>query len=340
MNRRVAGCFAIVLCVAALVVVSDSCGAEERPTERVSPAPEVNSSAVVWRTPAPPVSPQAGDVWVDPRNGMEMVYIAPGDFTLGTSDAQIDAWLKEHPNGGRKDFKDEQPQCRVNLPGYWIGRTEVTNAQYVRFVAATGHPAPDHWTGGRIPSGLENFPVVCVEWEDARAYCEWAARHLPTELEWEKAARGTDGRIFPWGNQWESKRCRNFELISGKKYATLYDEVLQWMKSHDFRREGAATVGSYGIGASPYGCLDMAGNAWEWCGDWYNDKAYERYAKGDLTAPTSGQYRVLRGGSWLLVHPGYFRCSGRYGTIPGGRSNYFDLFFYGGVGFRCARLPT
>jgi len=321
MNQRLAVCFAVVLCLAALIAAIPVAAAEDRPTERVSPAPQVNPNAVLWRTPQPPAKPQAGDVWVNPKDGMEMVYIAPGEFTLGTSDAQIDAWLKEHPADTRKMFRDEHPQCRVNLPGYWIGRTEVTNAQYLRFVEATGHRTPNHWEGGQVPSGLKNCPVVWVDCLAASAYCEWAGGHLPSELRWEKAARGADGRIFPWGNQWDSKRCRN-------------------------NAEGPAAVGSYPTGASPYGCADMAGNVWEWCADWYDESAYQRYAKGDLTAPNSGEYMVLRGGSWGNVTPYYFRCADRNGSRPPGyrdygtddsRLTYFDFGVESDVGFRCAR---
>ena len=228
----------------------------------------------------------------------------------------------------------------MNLPGYWIGRTEVTNAQYRRFVRATGHRAPEHWEGGQVPAGLEDFPVVYVTWEDARAYCEWAGGHLPTELQWEKAARGTDGRVFPWGNQWDSKRCRNFELIAGRGYvsgegragafgAWLASWAWQaWVASHDTVREGPAAVGSYPAGRSPFGCADMAGNLDEWCADWYDAKAYQRYAKGDLTSPRTGESRVLRGGSWDMPDPWDFRCAYGGRIVPDACS--------GVAGFRCA----
>jgi len=322
---------ALVLCLCS----AGYAGAEARPTEKVAPPPEVNPNAVVWRTPTPPTDAQAGDVWVNPKDGMEMVYVAPGEFTLGTSDAQVDAWLKEHAGDTRDLLKDEQPQCRVNLPGYWMGRTEVTNAQYLRFVRATGHRAPEHWKGGQVPSGLDSLPVVQVNWQDARAYCEWAGGRLPTELEWEKAARGGNGRIFPWGNQWDSKRCRNFELITGRKYATVWEwwpALLSWVGAHDAAHEGPAAVASYPAGASPYGCLDMAGNVWEWCADWYDQDAYQRYAKGDLTPPAKGGDRVLRGGSWYDVLPRLFRCAYRYCYHPDFRYNGLYDF-----GFRCAR---
>jgi formylglycine-generating enzyme required for sulfatase activity len=329
----------VLVCLALAVAVTACAAAQERPTERVSPAPEVNFNAVVWRTPEPPASPQAGDVWVNPRDGMEMVYVAAGEFTFGSSDAELDALLRQHPQLERSWFEDEQPQCRVNLPAYWIGRTEVTNAQYLRFVQTTGQRAPEHWEGGRPPAGLESFPVVYVNWQEARAYCEWAGGRLPTEPEWEKAARGTDGRIFPWGNEWDRAKCRNFEDLTGRSYASFreWESAVQvWLRGHDVVREGAAAVGSYPSGASPYGCQDMAGNVWEWCEDWYNYGAYRRYARGDLTLPTAGDRMVRRGGSCCYGFPQFFRCAYRSNSEPGLR---YD--FHGGLyGFRCLRgLP-
>jgi len=330
---RVRWLTAAFLLVVLTVVWVAACGAAERPAERVSPAPEVNANAVIWRTPEPPAEAQAGDVWVNPKDGMEMVYVAAGEFVLGTSDAQIDVDLKaSHPGDNREEFKDEQPQCRVNLPGYWIGRTEVTNAQYLRFVHATGHKNPKHWKSKEVPSGLESFPVVSVTWADAAAYCEWAGGRLPSEPEWEKAARGADGRVFPWGDQWDDKRCHNFELVTRRKYMNVGEWVSTlrgWNGAHDPVREGPAAVGSCEAGASPYGCLDMAGNVWEWCADWYDDKAYQRYAKGDLRPPGSGIHRVVRGGSWPYVPPTYFRCANRSDDAP-------DTCDYT-RGFRCVR---
>jgi len=314
--------------------------ARQRPRERVQPPPEVNAQAVIWRTPEPPMDPQAGDVWVDPKGGMEMVYIAPGEFILGSSDAHINAWLTRHPEYSvtAEDFADEQPQCRVDLPGYWIGRTEVTNAQYLRFVRATGHRAPEHWKGGQVPSGLEAFPAAYVSWEDAQAYCEWAGCRLPAELEWEKAARGTDARVFPWGDQWDQDhQCRNFGLVTGRSLEWQSHDWLArmavWRMSHDDARDGPAAVRSYAADASPYGCLDMAGNVAEWCADWYEEQAYQRYAKRELTPPASGDYKVRRGGDWDGFILSHFRCAGRNYCRPN------SLVDVRGVGFRCARGP-
>jgi iron(II)-dependent oxidoreductase len=269
-----------------------------------------------------------------------MVCVPAGEFTLGSSVAQMEAWLKEYPQYERKRFAGAQPQCRVNLPRFWIGRTEITNAQYLRFVRAAGHRAPDHWKGGQIPSGQESFPVAYVSWEDADAYARWADGRLPSELEWEKAARGADGRVFPWGDQWDDKRCRNIDLILGRKCETvgqLASALRSWTESHHPVSDGPAAVGAYAAGASPYGCLDMAGNVWEWCADWYDEKAYPRYAKGDLAPPRSGTSKVLRGGSWDYPNPTGFLCTYyRHHSTPDDRS---DFNVFSPYGFRCARDP-
>ena len=322
----------VVVCGGLAMAMTASAATQERPTEGVTPAPEVNPNAVVWRTPEPPTDPQAGDVWVNPKDGMEMVYVPAGEFTLGASDAEIDTWLRKRADYQRSWFADEQPQCPVNLEAYWIGRREVINEQYARFVRAAARSAPHYWEGGRPPPGLESFPVLTVTWDDARAYCEWAGGRLPTELEWEKAARGTEGGIFPWGNEWDGDKCRNFETVTGRSYENrieAWSAISPWCAAHDEAREGAVAAGSYLSGASPYGCLDMAGNALEWCEDWYQENAYKRYADGDFTLPKGGDSKVVRGGSWASVSPAPFRCSYRFGNVPGSE--------LGGLGFRCAR---
>ena len=339
MNHRVAGCFAIVLCVTAGIMVTPVDAAGERPTERVSPAPECNPNAVVWRTPEPPASPDAGDVWVNPKDGMEMVYIPAGEFILGTSDADIEAWRRGNPWSltSTADAFAEQPQCHVRLGGYWLGRLEVTGAQYRRFVQATGRRggtdiAHWDWWVNRLPEGLENRPAVTVDWDDARAYCAWAGLRLPTELEWEKAARGTDGRFFPWGSKWDKGLCRSAEVVTGRSWATfqVWDAAIgPWLRTHSVPKDGLAVVGSYPTDASVYRCLDMAGNVSEWCADWYDKAAYARYAQGHLSPPASGTMRVLRGGSWRMIDPVFARCACRRGDRP---SERWDCY-----GFRCAR---
>jgi formylglycine-generating enzyme required for sulfatase activity len=199
-----------------------------------------------------------------------MVTIPAGAFLMG-SDAQLD----------RNARLDERSQHTVHLPAYALARTPVTNEQYAAFVRASGHDPPSHWPGGRPPARRLKHPVVRVSWYDARAYCDWLAAvtgkpyRLPSEAEWEKGARGTDGRIYPWGNRWDATRCNTKE--SG--------------------REDASPVALYPQGASPYGLLDMAGNVWEWTSSL--DAGYPFQAGDGRQDPDPVDPRVLRGGSWL-----------------------------------------
>ena len=293
--------------------------ASSRPSEKVTPAPAINADAVIWRTNEPPQSHQAGDVWANPKDGMELVFVPEGDFTLGTSQEEIAAWTKSHLKDLPAYFANQQPQCKVKLNGFWLGRTEVTHVQYAKFLQATGYPAPPVWEGGAIPAGLENKPVVMITWDDARSYCDWAGGRLPREIEWEKAARGTDGRTFPWGNDWDKSRCANFSLITGKDFADESQSMvamMQWMNQHDPQKEGLKEAGSYPQGASPYGCLDMVGNVSEWCVDWYAPTIYRSYAKGDLTPISAGKERVVRSECYFGGVPNRFRCATRISMIP------------------------
>jgi formylglycine-generating enzyme required for sulfatase activity len=205
---------------------------------------------------------------------------------------------------------EESPMREVFVDAFYIDRVEVTTARYARFLAATGSErAPDDWETLSLPVGGE-LPVVGVDWREASAYCAWAGKRLPTEAEWEKAARGSDGRTFPWGDTSPTPAEANYENTS----PTPYDG-------------GLAAVGTHRAGDSPHGLSDMAGNAAEWVADWYA----ESFAAGDVynpTGPAGGENKVVRGGG--RFDPGY-RISSvkRYYASPEHRGE--------DIGFRCAR---
>jgi iron(II)-dependent oxidoreductase len=256
----------------------------------------------------PPTSPTPSPVTTIGKDGKEMVLVPAGEFLMGTSDAQIEDFLQTHPDWKREWLGIEQPQHRVYLDAFYIDKTEVTNAEYKRFVEATGHKPPPHWQDGQIPAGQENYPVTHIHQpDDAQAYAAWASKRLPTEAEWEKAARGTDGRIYPWGNDWDPEKAN----VLGSEW------------------NGPAPVGTYGpAGASPYGALDMAGNVWEWCSDWYAADYYLGSPLRNPQGPSEGRHHVVRGGSWFDP-PEYARCAFRYGLYP--------RRLFTNQGFRCVQ---
>lgn len=252
-------------------------GAEETQTPAEEPA-----TPPPTRQPEPPV-PSVTDI---------MIEIPAGLFIMGSDEGD----------------PEDSPAHGVDLPAFEIDRFEVTNADYAVFEAETGYVTfaekqgfstwRDMWGAGK-----DNHPVVMVTWHDAQAYCQWLGKRLPTEAEWEKAVRGTDARIFPWGNEWDPDKAN--------------------VKERGLR--GTAAVGSFGAGASPYGVDDMVGNVWEWTADWY--LPYPGNATDD---PYYGEkFRVTRGGGWFDVEPQATTFSRN--AADSGKTANDDL------GFRCAR---
>jgi formylglycine-generating enzyme required for sulfatase activity len=238
------------------------------------------------------------------KDGAPMVLVPAGEFTMGALDDDKAA------------EKDERPAHQVYLDAFYIDQFEVTTSRYANFFQETKRKPPQYWSE-TVLKEHGNKPVVGVSWEDANAYCVWAGKRLPTEAEWEKAARGTIQLLYPWGNDPPSPKLANFDRCCNfKGYGVLTD------------------VGSFEQGKSPYGVYDMAGNVWEWVTDWYNSETYQRGGKamGELIknprGPEKGEGRVLRGGSWKNFARD-IRSSDRTRNRLNDR---YDIF-----GFRCAR---
>jgi formylglycine-generating enzyme required for sulfatase activity len=263
----------------------------------------------------------------------DMVAVPAGEFFMGNP-------------AGSGGFEDERPQRRVWLGAFRIDRYEVTNAAYHGFVLATGHrppanlnPAATLWTHNQPPPGSADHPVVNIGWEDAVAYCRWAGKRLPTEAEWEKAARGTDGRRYPWGNEWDFRKAnsasywagRTIEFHDGDEWNRFWvaGEGARLAKEKGLRGEVLTLpVGSFPDGASPYGALDMAGNASEWVADWYGPDYYAAAPLSDPPGPASGAVKSMRGGSWLKPAASLRTTDRDYGNLQTRPS---------GAGFRCAK---
>ena len=236
---------------------------------------------------------------------MEMVYVPAGSFMMGREDG----------------LEDQQPVHEVYLDAYWMDRTEVTNAMFAAFLNEEGNQREGEatWLDAEdmdvrirlmngdwaVLYGYEDHPVTEVSWYGALAYCDWAERRLPSEAEWENAARGEDGRRYPWGNDNITCDRANFIGCQG----------------------GTSVVGTHPTGASLYGVMDMAGNVWEWVADWYAEDAYSHSSETNPTGPLLGTTHVLRGGSWALSRYS-FHLAVRRSEDPGFADSH--------LGFRCA----
>ncbi len=280
-------------------------------------APTLTPTATLTPTPAPTPTLMPGAERTRPLTNMKQVYVPAGAFTMGT------------------DEEDAQPSAKpahtVNLEGFWIDQTEVTNAMYLACFEAEVCTTPAYgiYKGGKTKGDLGSgwkrkqvegsfvaqefdapdaggYPVVDVSWEQAEAFCAWAGEALPTEAQWEKAARGTDGRPFPWGDTLPSRGLIN----------NFYGQPIR--------------VGSYPSGASPYGALDMAGNVWEFVADWYGRDYYRTSPVDNPTGPERGFAHVIRGGSYSNVDPAGQTVATYNRNFEGGPG------FTSHVGFRCA----
>lgn len=255
-------------------------------TPTSTPAPTATATperqeATATATPALTPMPTEPTSTPTPPSSAEMILIPGGTFLMGSTQEgvqQAASWCGCDPSR----FEDELYMHEVYVSSFYIEKYEVTNEQFMAFVEATGYetdagkkPEAHTWRTEFTP-GKENHPVVWMSWNDADAYCAWAGKRLPTEAEWEKAARGTDGRLWPWGNVWDNSRLNMGET----------------------RRKTTTEVGSFPNGASPYGVMDMAGNVWEWVNDWYGSTYYQQGKDRDPMGPESGEDRVLRGGAF------------------------------------------
>jgi sulfatase modifying factor 1 len=231
-------------------------------------------------------------------DGTVMIQIPAGEFLMGSDDDQ-DVILNE-----------SRPVHTVYLDAFYIDKYEVTNAQYKKFMDATGHKAPYHWDDSNFNDPKK--PVVDVTWDDAKTYANWAGKRLPTEAEWEKSARGgLVGKEYPWGDSITHDNG-NYVGTGGKD---------KWKYT--------SPVGSFT--PNGYGLYDMAGNVWEWCADWYDEKYYANSPKSNPKGPDSGFYnKVLRGGSWLDTNTNYLRVATRHLGFP-------PSFVNSNVGFRCVQ---
>jgi formylglycine-generating enzyme required for sulfatase activity len=299
----VVGLLAVILVVGRVVVIR-LVGGADRSTSK----------------PQPPPNASLHNTWTRTTDGMAMVYVPGGTFEMGSTQAELDAAVDQCESDRGSDqceherLDDETPLHSVTLDGFWIDQTEVTNAQYARCVAA-GACRPPSESSSYLrtryygASQYDNHPVIWVTWNDTRTYCGWAGGRLPTEAEWEYAARGPDGRVYPWGNDSPNVTLLNYNWNVGD----------------------TTEVGSYPEGKSWVGALDMAGNAWEWVNDWYADDYYAKASAENPTGPDVGNRKVLRGGAWSR-DPVNLRSAYRDKNFP-------DFSYYN-VGFRCVVTST
>lgn len=260
----------------------------------------------------------------------DMAYVSEGTFTMGINKEVKKKISKQTLYDrrmatpmSREAFHDEGPAHEVRLDAYLIDKYETSNKDFTDFIKTTGHPAPAYWDDPRL--NKPELPVVGVNWQDAKAFCEWKGKRLPTEAEWEKAARGPQANLYPWGNDFDSTKA-------------IYGKI----------KESTVPVNSFPESASYYGLHHMAGNVFEWVNDWYDPSYYEKLLGKEVVNPngpekavwiggtgtyvdrlTVGEKRVIRGGSWIAPE-GSLRTTHRFWNHP--LNNSYGV----GLGFRCA----
>jgi formylglycine-generating enzyme required for sulfatase activity len=304
--------------IAGNALVQSSDGKQETAQYRYHASCSINKSVPEIKncqgtTIASPVSPSPvsstlgiGSFMISDKDGMKLLYVPAGQFTMGSNDGP----------------SDEQPVHMVYLDAFWIDQTDVTNAMYAKCVNVGACQQPVNLSSFTRSSyygnsQFDNYPVINVNWYMANTYCQWAGQRLPTEAQWEKAARGTDRRTYPWGND------------------TPNDSLLNYKSSVGDTTE----VGKYPNGASPYGALDMAGDVWQWVADWYSHTYYQSSPSsnplgpnvGDPLGPDMGTDPVLRGGAWNTLDQSV-RSTSRSSESSGLIGDHPDI-----LGFRCAR---
>jgi formylglycine-generating enzyme required for sulfatase activity len=294
--------FTLIHIFAVFAVVCVACGPAHTPTTS---------------TDSPSKCTAVGQTWVSPIDGVTLVCVPAGHFAMGA--AEDDPLAKE----------SEKPQHEVYLDAYWIDRTEVTNLSFGKCLAAGAcHPkqyetSATSYTPYSVHPDTQNYPALLYESDPAVEYCQWAGRRLPTEAEWEKAARGTDARLYPWGND-------PLDCDRANYYACGLFTSVTSAAPHCGNSEHCLTneVDSHPTGVSPYGALNMSGNVWEWVADWYQVDYYPQSPADNPKGPATGDFRVIRGGGATSISQD-LRVTRRASGEP---EHYMD----GQMGFRCA----
>jgi formylglycine-generating enzyme required for sulfatase activity len=326
----------------ALLLALSACGSASRPAA----TPAVKDHPLPT-APTPTQTPDPARTRTRSPDGMVMVHVPAGQFEMGSSDAQLDEAMQacvelsgEGDDCRREGYEQEQPAHPVALDAFWIDQTEVTNAMFAAFLSEEGNQAEEgiRWlepgAGHRgvvyghieerdglfhVQTGYEEHPAIEVSWYGAAAYCAWAGARLPTEAEWEYAARGPQARVYPWGNIFDGERANYCDANCPQAWADprFEDGSARW-----------SPAGSYPAGASWCGALDMAGNVWEWVSDWWSDDYDARSPAANPQGPPSGTFRIGRGGSWYDP-PWHTRSAFRKGLSASSARMHW-------IGFRCA----